>query len=35
MLSQAKRTKNTFPHSDCAGLNVTGQWVINKCLKEL
>lgn len=34
ILSQAKRTENTFLHSDCAGLNVTGQWVINKCLKN-
>lgn len=36
ILSQAKRTENTFFHSDCAGLNVTGQWAINKCfLKNL
>lgn len=28
ILSQAKRTENTFLHSDCAGLNITGQWVI-------
>lgn len=34
ILSHAKRTENTFLHSDCAGLNVTGQWVINKCLKK-
>lgn len=34
ILSQAKRTENTFLHSDCAGLNITGQWVINICLKK-